>query len=87
VKYRNILDASDIAIQKIFAFGKRDASNALKNTLSNIQGRQDLRMSNVFCTTAIILQIIRDTKYIRNYKRTCSQHLDQEEDNNFSFIS
>jgi len=35
-----------MAIQQIFASGKRDVSSALKTTLlSNVQGRQDPRMS------------------------------------------
>jgi hypothetical protein len=34
------------------------------------QGKQDLRMLNVFCATIIILQITIDAEYIKNYKAT-----------------
>jgi hypothetical protein len=56
MKYRNTLDASDMAIQKISASSKKDASNALKTTLlSNVQEKQEFKMLNVFCAIEIIL--------------------------------
>jgi len=72
--------------QKISASNKTDASSALKiMLLSNVQGRQDLRTLNMFCAKAIILQITRDIRYIRNYKGITKEHVSStyEKDNNF----